>query len=191
MNQADFVRACREVVANYWRIRASIALAGEAHFLHVGSLHYRGVPSLGAVAGLLQSETVDDAMHALHEYASARLAADMLMAVISHFETRLSARLVAAGGKGTGTLGALQYEVQKVASVPPSSVEDLNEVRERRNAIVHHAGRAHSSYVDAAKAVATRTNGILSVPNVGEPVAPTGEYLTYAAHVLTDYASTL
>jgi hypothetical protein len=189
MTHAALVLRAREVVENYWRIRASLRLLapGQAH--GATALQFEGIPQVGSMTGLLQSETIAEAHASLGNYAANRLSRDMFVALIAVFEKRLIAYLRAAGLSTNGTLGTLQFRVQTIASVPADLVEDLDEVRERRNAQMHHDGQADQKYVDAALKVHARFPQHVAAVAVGTFVIPDGSYLTYAADVLVRYSA--
>jgi hypothetical protein len=68
--------------------------------------------------------------------------------------------------------------------VPATLIEDLSEVRERRNSMIHHADSATPKYVAAAATVSPRAHPFVKTVAVGENVSPTDAYLIYSADVL-------
>lgn len=191
MTPADFEAGAREVVENYWRIRAALRLLVPGRVAATSKLQFDGIPQLGTMIGLLQNETVAETHASLGAYATTRLSRDMFVALIALFERRLTARLLAAGASASGTLGTLQYAVQRLVSVPTDLIEDLDEVRERRNAQMHHDGHAHEKYIDAALKVYGRSPEHVALVPVGTFVIPDGNYLTYAADVLVRYSAAI
>lgn len=191
MTHSDLVAGAREVVENYWRIRAALRLLvpGNAH--GANKLEFAGIPHVGRMTGLLQNETIAEAHASLGAYAANRLARDMFVALIAVFERRLIARLLAAGASTSGTLGALQSRVQNLVSLQADLTEDLDEVRERRNSHVHHDGQADHKYVAAALKVNARYPHYVPAVAAGTLVIPDGSYLTYAADVLVRYSAAL
>lgn len=191
MTHDDFVAGAKEVVENYWRIRASLKLLAPTPTNGRSRLQFEGIPAVGSMSGLLQNETIDEARASLDRYASSRLARDLFIALIAVLERRFSARLIAANKTDTGTLGALQHAIERIATVPIDVREDFNEVRERRNALMHSDGRADDKYVDAANRVRIRSTGFVAAAARGDLVIPDGAYLTYAADVLTRYSASI
>jgi len=191
MTHADFEGSAREVVENYWRIRAALKLARPAIENGAQRLQFEGIPQVGCMSGLLQTETIAEAHTSLGAYAAQRLSSDMFLALISAFERRLIARLTLAGHGAFGTLGGLQHAVQKVVNLAPDLIEDFVEVRERRNALMHHNGLADVKYVSAALKVQSRASSYVAAVAIGMSVAPDGNYLTYAADVLARYSAAI
>jgi hypothetical protein len=191
MTHVDFVVSAREVVENYWRIRAALRLLAPRHKDTASGLQFAGIPQVGSMSGLLQNETIAEAHASLREYATTRLSRDMFIALIAVFERRLITRLGASGIDTHGTLGALQSKTQTTASVPADLREDLDEVRERRNAQMHYDGHAHDKYVDAASKVHARAPQHVAAVSIATLVIPDGNYLTYAADVLVRYSAAI
>lgn len=189
MTPTDFELGAREIVENYWRIRAALRLLVPGGMAATSKLQFDGVPQLGTMIGLLQNETIAETYASLGMYAATRLSRDMFVALIALFERRLTARLLVAGACGSGTLGALQCAMQRLVSVPSDLIEDLDEVRERRNAQMHHDGKAHDKYIDAALKVYGRSPQHVALVPVGTLVIPDGNYLTYSADVLVRYSA--
>lgn len=190
MTHTQFLAETRQIVENYWRIRASLRLLNPSG---TGSerICFVGITEIGSMSGLLVNESVGQAYIALSDYAANRLARDMFNALIAVFERRLISRIVLEGADGSGTLGSLQQKVQKIVSIPQTLKEDLAEVRERRNALVHHDGFADSKYADAAAKVSPRAPAFVPPVIEGASVVPDGHYLTYASDVLVRYSAAL
>ena len=164
MTHADVLAAVRSTVENYWRSRAALAFLEPREGLATQRLAFTGIPSIGSMANLLADETVAQAHHSLKAYAASRLAGDVFVALIAILEERLSFRVVQLGGAEGGTFGSLQTKIQQLVLVPSDLREDLNEVRERRNAQMHNGGLADVKYVAAAALANTRCPAY--VPNV-------------------------
>lgn len=191
MSPADFEAGSRDIVENYWRIRAALRLLVPGRAAATSRLQFDGIPQLGTMTGLLQNETVAETHASLAAYATNRLSRDMFVALIALFERRLTTRLLAAGMNASGTLGALQHRVQTLVSMPNDLMEDLDEVRERRNSLMHHDGDAHDKYVDAASKAHSRNPQHVALVSAGTLVIPDGPYLTYAADVLVRYSAAI
>ena len=191
MTHADLVAGTREVVENYWRTRAALRLLVPGHVHGASKLQFEGIPHVGSMTGLLQNETIAEAHASLGDYATNRLARDIFVALIAVFERRLIARLLATGANTSGTLGTLQHRIQKLVSLPVDLTEDLDEVRERRNAQMHQDGQADHKYAAAALKVHARYPQYVPAVAFGTLVIPDGKYLTYAADVLVRYSAAL
>lgn len=191
MNHTAFKGAAQDLIQNYWRIRAAAALYRGATLEHTGSLHYDNVPMFGAVTGILNEESVEDALSSLRMYIDQWLPRDLFLALIARFEARLIASLTAAGCSTTGTLGVLQQKVQKKFSITHEIKEELDEVRERRNTLVHNDGHADNKYISAATKVNSREQTYVALPRIGDSVVPSPQYLAYAVDVLVRYSYAL
>jgi hypothetical protein len=191
MTPAQFQLIALEIVKNYWRIKAAAAFYRASHSGTNVNLEYANIPSVGIASNHFGMETVRDATLALDDFIDTRLPRDLFFALISEFEGRLSFRLVSLGGQGGGTLGALQTRIQARVSVPPDLRNDLTEIRERRNAMIHHADLAHANYVVAAAAVLPRANPQVKAVVAGENLSPTEMYLAYAADVMVRYSNAI
>ena len=191
MTPAQFELKALEIVKNYWRIKAAAAFYRASHSETNVNLEYANIPSVGIASNHFGTETVRDATVALDDFINTRLPRDLFFALISEFEGRLSVRLVSLGGQGGGTLGALQDKIQASISVPPDLRNDLSEIRERRNVMIHHADLAQPRYVVAAAAVLPRANPHVKTVVVGENLSPTETYLAYAADVMVRYSNAI
>ena len=191
MTHSDFEASAREVIENYWRIRAALKLMRPTIENGAQQLQFEGIPQVGCMSGLLQAETIAEAHISLGAYVTHRLSRDMFLALIAAFEQRLISWLSMAGQGASGTLGGLQHAIQKVTSLPSDLIKDLDEVRERRNAQMHHNGLADDKYVAAALKVNARAPNHVPIVAVGTSVVPDGHYLTYAADVLARYSAAI
>jgi hypothetical protein len=130
-------------------------------------------------------------MVALNDFIIRRLPRDLFLALIAEFEGRISARLVSLSQPEGGTLGKLQERIQAARTLPATLIEDLSEVRERRNSMIHHADRATPKYVAAAAMVLPRAHPFVKTVAVGENVSPTDAYLVYSADVMVRYSDSV
>jgi hypothetical protein len=173
---------------NYWRIKAAIALYAATSPGPSINLQYTNIPSVGLASNHFGEESVKDAISALHDFIGNRLPRDLLLALIAEFEGRISLRLIACGQSGDGTLGNLQTRIQSIVSIHQDLIYDLNEIRERRNAMIHYADLAHAKYVMAATAILPRASSYVQTTTVGANVRPSEQYLAYAADVMVRYS---
>jgi len=191
MNPTQFQTAALELLKNYWRLKAANAIYRSSQDVVENRLEYSNVPAVGLAANQFNSESVEDAMSALQDFVVHRLPRDLFFALIAEFESRIVARLFSLGETVNGTLGQLQSRIQNRLVVPQSLIEDLNEIRERRNAIIHHGGKADLKYVTASAAVLPRANLFVNVTVAGDDVNPTEGYLAYSTDVLVRYSNSV
>jgi hypothetical protein len=191
MTPAQFQLIALEIVKNYWRIKAAAAFYGTSHSETNVNLEYSNIPSVGIASSHFGTETVRDATVALDDFIDTQLPRDLFFALISEFEGRLSVRLVSLGAQAGGTLGNKQNKIQARIAVPPDLIQDFDEIRERRNAMIHYADLAHPKYVVAAASVLLRANPHVKAVVVGENVSPTETYLAYAADVMIRYSNSI
>jgi hypothetical protein len=191
MTHAQFQTAALDVLKNYWRIKAANALYRSTPHVAAGLLEYANVPAVGVVANLLTRESAVDAMTALQDFVLRRLPRDLLFALIAEFESRVSARLVSFGESGEGMLGELQRDIQAKVAISADLIADFNEVRVRRNELIHHGDIAGPKYVAASAAVLPRAHPHVKAAILGDNVSPTDSYLAYAADVLVRYSNAI
>jgi hypothetical protein len=191
MNARNFQTAVLDTLKNYWRIKAANALYRASPLAEGGQLVYANVPAVGLAAQNFESESAAHALEALQGYIVQRLPRDLFLALIAQFEARLVAHLRGLSQPGEGPLGALQAKVQARISLPQGLIEDANEIRERRNSIIHNAGAADSKYVVAAALVAPRASPFVVAVAKGSDVSPSEGYITYAGDVLVRYSNAM
>jgi len=191
MTPARFQLRALEILKNYWRIKAAAAFYEASNSETNVNLEYANIPSVGITSNHFGAESVKDAISALHDFIDRRLPRDLFFALIAEFEGRLSVRLVSLGEREDGTLGSLQTRIQARISVHPDLINDLDEIRERRNAMIHDADLANAKYVAAAAAVLPRANPYVKAVVVGENLSPTETYLAYAADVMVQYSDSI
>ncbi|QJE97864.1 hypothetical protein [Luteolibacter luteus] len=188
MNPAQFQNVALDILRNYWRIKAACALYTRSPEVVDVTLEYTNVPAVGMVTSLLASEPGSDAMSALEDFVHRRLPRDLLLALIAEFESRLVVRLTALSELSSGTFGQLQRRIESRLIISSSLVEDLDEIRCRRNDMIHNNDRAQSNYVTAASMVAPRAYPYVKAAVIGDNVNPDPAYLTYATDVLIRYS---
>ena len=191
MTSAQFRATALDLLKNYWRIKAANALYRSARRVTADRLDYSNVPAVGFSANQFVNESIVDASMALNTFVLQRLPRDLLLALIAEFESRLVARLRSLGQPEDGTLGALQTRIQARTAIPPLLIDDLNELRERRNVMIHHGDIAGAKYVTASASVLPRAAQFIRVASIGDNVSPTEGYLAYAADVLVRYSDVI
>lgn len=191
MTPAQFQAAGQEILQNYWRINAANAVYGSLEIPATARLDYTNTPAVGLAQIPAATESVADAISALNSFIAQRLPRDLFLALIAEFESRVIFRLASLGLSTAGTLGQLQRRIE--ANLHPATVlvEDLDEVRERRNAMIHHADIAGADYVAASALVLPRAAPFVTATAIGDRITPTASYLTYAIDVLVRYSNAL
>lgn len=100
----------------------------------------------------------------------------------------MGAVLRSKGESDSGTLGALQNRMLSFCiDASSDDVKSLDEVRERRNCLIHHSGNANQKYIDTLK-----VPGFLAAfPSVylGDKVEIDGEYLSYVTEKIWNYSA--
>jgi hypothetical protein len=175
----------------YWRIKAAIAIyrGYSAHGeLGIKAIGYDNVPQHGHATAFLQKETVAQATDAIDRYIEDRLARDLLLALIAHFESFLGYVLAQAGQAPSGTLGNLQASVQGIHTIPQGTIDDFDEVRERRNALIHDHGQIGQRYRNAATKVFARSSGWVTDPATITVIDVPPGYLSYVGDIVVSYA---
>lgn len=191
MTSQEFKTEALNIYENYWRIKAANALVRSSSELGKRQFEYTNVPPAGSFCSDLGSESTDESMSALSCFIAGRLPRDLFFALIAEFETRIISSLLSLGEPDSGTLGTLQNRIQRRISISQSLVEDLNEVRERRNVMIHHKDIANSRYISTVSAVLPRANPFVKVTSVGDNVSPTDHYLGYATDVMIRYSNAI
>jgi hypothetical protein len=192
MTAAQLAASLKGTLAAYWRQRAALRLYStyaNHSDLQIERLEYDGVPEVGVASAFLQSETLLEAVTALEDYFKVRLAPDTFLALLSDFESFLVHHIQARGGSGTGTLGTLQRSLENLYTIPSYLVEEVDEIRQRRNILIHHGGQINAEYQRAAANVWQRSAGIIADPSSVTNLSVTPEYLSYVVNSLSQYAT--
>ncbi len=188
MNHAQFAAEALDILRNYWRIKAANAFNRSLQNEASGCLEYSNVPAVGFSQNCFNSEPLETVGAALDQFIVERLPRDFFLALIAVIESRIGTRLVSLGESSDGTLGALQNRIQAQLSLPQVLIEDFDEVRERRNIMIHHEDLANGRYVVAVNAVLPRSTSFVVPVVSGQRVHLTENYLAYAADVLVRYS---
>ena len=191
MTAAQFQTAALEIFQNYWRINAANSLYRLLPIAATTRLDYTNIPAVGVATIPAASELVADAIAATNDFIARRLRRDLLLALIAEFESRLATKLVSLSLSSDGTFGQLQTRLQGKLSLPVALIQDLDEVRERRNSMIHHGDLARGRYVSASAAIQPRAKAYVAAAAVGDNVAPTDAYLAYSIDVLVRYSNAI
>ena len=188
MTSVQLEELLKEILRSYWRQRIAVRLFKLSTIQHssVQTIEYIGIPELGFATGFLSQEATQAALDSVEKNLNERLPQDLFIALLAKFESFLAQALVLQGSTVSGPLGVLQTAVQNHYSVPSSVIDRLDEVRERRNILIHHDGRINAKYSAAAQKV-------IFQPWVEDPtslsiIAISPEYLTYVVDTIVTYA---
>jgi hypothetical protein len=185
----DLVSAIQFSLHSYWKIRAANALTirfAQGAWLAI-ELHFDNIPA----SAYLQAPPKVPANLVLGEIDSyitgGRAARDYFFAVIAHFELFLSKAIVLRGGSADGTLGQLMNKAQQLYGFAVSSTTELaDEIRERRNVLIHHGGVANQRYLNSASSAALPANIRLTV--MGQILLIDDNYLAWVCDSLISYS---
>jgi hypothetical protein len=194
MKPQDHADAQLELVRQYWRVKATVAMVTSVPLPYRDAtvVAYAGIPAAGLPVAWLNNETVGHALRAFLDYADARLPRDFFMAQIALFEERMSFVLRISGKPSHGTLGQLLGRVEANWAMSAQSKGLAAEVLCRRNTLIHESGLADQKYVDARLVAAAYRHLALQMPfTVGDSVVPDSSYLSHCAEVLILYSSEL
>ncbi|QYJ19973.1 hypothetical protein KYT87_20090 [Achromobacter sp. ES-001] len=187
---SDFQKNTQVCLHSYWQIRA--ANAAMMHFTQSGPwttlpLEFGNLPHTAQVPPP-QKVPVSAALREIESYIkNGRAVTDFFFAVISYFESFLSAALAAKTLSTDGTLGQLMARAKQGYSLPTSpETEMADEVRERRNMLVHHQGVAQQRYVSVAS-VTSLPDHIRSA-TLGQALSIDDSYFAYVCDGLITYA---
>ena len=194
MSTSQFEGAVLETIRSYWRIKAALAVYhkyAKSPEMKSNRVYYTEIPQHGIVINFIAEETLEQALNQITDYSSRRLAKDVFLALISHLEELFSNFLVSRGQPPQGTFGHLQKSVQRLHHIPNHIIEELDEIRERRNCIIHHAGAVQPRYTNAALQVFSRSGGWVADPSTVTNLDVSSGYLSYAGDVIIRYARCL
>jgi hypothetical protein len=196
MTKVDLELNILQTLANYWRIKAANTIyrtQSDINILLSCTMDYSQIPSFGRASNFLLQETLSQSVEQLNLYIQQNLAKHFFFILFSHLETYLSTILQTNNCTHTGPFGFLQKETQKLFGISDSLSEVLNldELRERRNCIVHNAGKLSPKYISAANKVYRNSNGVIDDPNNLTYLDLPEMYLAYCSHIMIVYADLL
>lgn len=194
MNKAQLEVEVLESIRSYWRIKAALAVYqkyAQGPEMKTNRVYYTGIPQKGTVANFISEETLDQALSQISVYSSNKLAKETFLTLISHLEELLSSFLLSIGHIPKGTFGQLQTNVQKVHTIPQDVIDEIDEIRERRNCLIHHAGMVEPRYISVASKIFARSNGWIADPSTISTLDISSGYLSYAGDVIIRYARCL
>lgn len=178
-----------ENLRSLWRIKLALLVTHRDSPSLSIPVNYGGLPKHAPPNLFPRSETVRQASENLLRFSHTSLATTFLLANMAQYEAFLKHHIVLTKKSGPPGLGTLQ----KVAESNPNRPIDENtrilsdEIRERRNIVVHRAGLADERYTLSAAAAHPLSNGAVSVAAPSGLIEITPAYFTYATMVLIDY----
>lgn len=176
----------------YWRIRAGLAFhlqLATTHNWANPAVSYDSIPAFGHASNFMSNEPLQDTISEIAVYASGdRLATDTMLSMIASLEEFLSAFLRSNGASASGTFGSLQHAAQRIRSITPNLIHRVDELRERRNSIIHQSGAPTNKHSTAAQLVLNQ--GIGAPILVGAThLYPESTYLSYSCDTIICYAA--
>jgi hypothetical protein len=191
MTQQQLLAAILETLRAYWRMRAAMALIRYSEMDEFDQpLSYVEIPPSVTVSSILDVESARSSIEATFLYVDhGRLSVDVFLRIISHLEEFYAARLIAVGASPDGTLGNLQARCEQAYGVSGILSQKIDEIRERRNAFIHHHGVPTIKHVAAAGVVYGLSNGAIEAPGAMSVLSISDEYLVYCMDSINSYAS--
>lgn len=185
----DLIAAIQASLHSYWQIRAANALTirfGQGPWVAM-QLQFGNIPITTHVQPPPQV-SVNVALQEIDSYVKGgRATTDYFFTLISHFELFLSQAIVLKGGSPDGTLGKLMVRAGQLYGLPVCAETELaDEVRERRNVLIHHFGAANQRYLNAASCAALPAH--IQSTLVGQILNIDDDYLAYVSDVLISYS---
>lgn len=189
MEFEDLEQALLENLRSLWRIKFALLAQRTASQSQSMLVNYENLPKNGPSNLFPRSESVLDAMKNLDAFSHAPLATNLLLANMAQYEAFLKHHVVVTKKGGPPGLGTLQKIAESSSERPISDDTkiSINEIRERRNIVVHRAGIADERYIQSAAAAQPLSNGSVGVVAPGSRVEITPAYFHYATNVLIVY----
>jgi|GEM_PF-4828845 len=187
MGYTDLEQNVLDSLKIYWRIQVALAAmeVRRGEWKHM-QLRFENVPQQGLATGYLQNETVDQSIGEIKKYSSTRFLNDIYLLMISHLEQYLSNFLLTNGQPSEGTFGQIQKSAETFKGLNSTKIFLVDEIRERRNAIIHHHGKVTDKYIVAATAAIPYAT-VLSDPHIMTDVNTDAKYLTHVADTILSY----
>lgn len=188
---SDLIEGIKTSLHSYWKIRAANAamiVFSESELWTSLSLEFENIPT-GIEVSPPSATSFSQLRAEIEAYiVDGRASTDFFLAIISQFETFVSAALVLRGVPEGGTLGQLTTKAEAEYGIATSSKEAqvVAEIRERRNAIIHNHGRASQRYLNVASAASVISSYGHIV--IGQQLKIDDAYLASAADGLIAYA---
>ena len=190
MTKSQLEQQIIKTIKNYWRIKSSFAIYKKhlPRTILTQEINYENIPSLAFIGKINVHETIQETLNQIDNYSNDRLARDFFLAIISHIEEFFSNYLKQMGKQSDGTLGALQNRVQKICTIPTLLIEKFDEIRERRNSLIHHGGFVTNRYSETANKIFATSNGFIEDPTTITHLKIDSKMLTYTGDVLIEYS---
>jgi hypothetical protein len=175
----------------YWRIKSAVALIRSSDIDEGNStLNYRNLPLPSTIPNLLTYESAKNSFDEIFRYIDdGHLAKDMFLRIISQLEEFYVEKLTVRALDTTGTLGALESRCEQAYGVTGALALKVDEIRERRNAFIHHGGIVGQKYIIAALNVFQSSGGAVSDPALVSQLTLSDTYLSYCVDVYVGYSA--
>lgn len=188
MTSAQLVAAMADTLGTFWRIRAGIAFVRNSKD-SLPNVNFSYANTGPSQVVTLSQESSSTAFDEIFRYVdNSHLSKDIFLRLVSHLEAFYSAHLLIKGQPPEGTLGNLQSRCQNAYSVQASSAYEIDEIRERRNSIIHHGGHPTTKYITAAAKVFQTSGGAIIDPATATILGTSDRYLNHCADKIADYS---
>lgn len=191
MNSNDLVNAMHGTLKMYWRMRAGVALVRQSdNDEYLGIKINFLIPSLPSNPFVMLPEPSEVLFEEIFKYIDlGHLSHDVFFRIIAHLETFYSSKLSARGLSSHGTLGALQKNCENAYGIPVAAAGYIDEIRERRNSLIHNHGVPNQKYLTAAMAVYAQSGGIIGDPRGVTILKLSDAYILHCVSSIAVYSS--
>lgn len=192
MTSQNLTDAMLNTLKMYFRMRAAVAIMRELDDNEFSGvpINFTNLPNINSTNNLLGYETAEILFSELFKQINdGHLSIDIFLRVISHLETFYSAKLTAKSLSPDGTLGGLQKRCEGSYGVTGPLVLEIDEIRERRNALMHHHGNPTAKYIAAAGAVFQGSGGAIDDPSTVSTLRVSDNYLAHCVNKIAAYSS--
>lgn len=187
----DLLSELTRTLQTYWRIKSAVALIRSSDIDEIDSvINYRNLPLPSTIPGLLTYESAGNSFDAIFGYIDdGNLAKDVFLRIISQLEEFYVQKLTLLTLDTSGTLGALEARCEQAYGVTGALARKVDEIRERRNAFIHHGGVVGQKYINAAQHVFQSSGGVIQDPALVSQLTLSDAYLAYCVDVYVNYSA--
>lgn len=194
MRISEFESEILEIYGFYWRTQSALAIL-KSQKVSPALLDLRieySIPHFGLSSNVLNSETLRMALLALGQYES-RIQNDIFLSLVTKLEQFLShlACIASVPNYHKKPLGPLQEAVESEYGLAPCmELELIDEVRLRRNAMMHHVARVTQEYLNAVMLnhLVSKSSGRIADPTHLTRVDANPSYIAYVVDLMIRYA---
>lgn len=188
----NLIDAMHNTLKMYWRMRVAVAIVREIDGDEFKGLPINliNLPNLNSSTTVVGYESSTASFDELFRHISdGHLSKDIFLRTIDHLETFYSAKLTAKSLSPDGTLGVLQKRCQLAYNVSDTLISEIDEIRERRNSIIHHHGLPTAKHNAAAELVFHRSAGVIGDPSTISLLTISDEYLAHCVDKISIYSA--